>query len=448
VVAEARGFLHWPLEFPDVFYQEDGSLRPHPGFDAIIGNPPWEMWRREKEGGHSGARSDRDHEQFLRFIRASGLYPSCDRGHLNLYQPFLERSLSLTRRGGRIGLILPWGLATDDGAARLRGRLIDETSLETIVGLDNVAGLFPIHRGTRFLVLIASPGGRTREIRARFGVTLSTEIDDLPAQDEPGGAEAYPVRLTSSCLVRISGPARRIPDVRRPAILALAERLSAEFPALGDPASFGCQFGRELNATEARRHFGSEGLPILEGKHVRPFQVRPDGAAFIAHGRARDMLPDARFERPRLAYRDVSAVGNRLSLIAAIVPAGMVTTHTVFCLRSRLPDDQQQFLCGLFNSYVLNTLVRLLMGGHLTTSLVEGLPAPAWCGSERDVAIAALARASAATPEPEVRAELQARVAARYGLDEPELREVLAGYPLVPTAERQQVLDAFARLHP
>jgi len=405
------------------------------------------MWRRSKKEGQSAARSDRNHGQFMHFIRGSGLYPSCDRGHLNLYQPFLERSLSLTRRGGRLGLILPWGLATDDGAARLRARLLDETALETVVGLDNAAAFFPIHRGTRFLVLVASPGGRTRETGARFGLTTAREVDDLPAHDESGGADAYPVRLTPSCLVRLSGRARRIPDVRRPAILALAERLCAELQALADPASFGCQFGRELNATEARRHFGREGLPVLEGKHLAPFQIRPGGQAFIRRDLALRLLPDAGFERPRLAYRDVSAVSNRLSLIAAIVPAGVVTTHTVFCLRSPLPDDRQHFLCGLLNSYVLNALVRLLMGGHLTTSLVEGLPAPAWRGTHDDMEIAALAREVAATTPPaSAHAELQARVAALYGLGAPELREVLTGFPLVPAADRQEVLDAFERL--
>src|SRR5256885_7368536 len=47
--------------------------------------------------------------RLIRFIRESGLYPSCDRGHVNLYQPFLERALVLARNGGRVGLVLPWG---------------------------------------------------------------------------------------------------------------------------------------------------------------------------------------------------------------------------------------------------------------------------------------------------------------------------------------------------
>ena len=51
------------------------------------------------------------------------------------------------------------------------------------------------------------------------------------------------------------------------------------------------------------------------------------------------------------------------------MPGGVVTTHTLFCLRTPLPLSRQHFLCGVFNLYVLNAVVRLLMGGHVTTSL-------------------------------------------------------------------------------
>jgi len=41
-------FFHWELEFPDVFCREreteaEGGVPPHAGFDAIVGNPPWEI---------------------------------------------------------------------------------------------------------------------------------------------------------------------------------------------------------------------------------------------------------------------------------------------------------------------------------------------------------------------------------------------------------------------
>ena len=34
-IASRYRFLHWPLEFPNVFHRE------RPGFDVVVGNPPW-----------------------------------------------------------------------------------------------------------------------------------------------------------------------------------------------------------------------------------------------------------------------------------------------------------------------------------------------------------------------------------------------------------------------
>ena len=214
----------------------------------------------------------------VRFIRESGLYPSCDRGHVNLYQPFLERALALTRPGGRVGLVLPWGLAVDDGAVALRGRLLDQAALDTVVGLDNARAIFPIHRGLRFLVAVASPGGPAREVRARFGVKTGDEIAQLPdALDDRGDDRGYPIRLSRGLLEAVSGKARRIPDIRRQGDLELLERLTSAHPSLGSPDGWRAEFGRELNATDDRALFwrqrsaGARGQthPALCGRRLR-----------------------------------------------------------------------------------------------------------------------------------------------------------------------------------
>ena len=46
------------------------------------------------------------------------------------------------RPGGRVGLIVPWGFAVDDGAGPIRTALVDSGALDTIVGFDNARGLF------------------------------------------------------------------------------------------------------------------------------------------------------------------------------------------------------------------------------------------------------------------------------------------------------------------
>jgi len=39
--AHQRRFFHWELEFPEVFFNDDGTPREASGFDAVIGNPPY-----------------------------------------------------------------------------------------------------------------------------------------------------------------------------------------------------------------------------------------------------------------------------------------------------------------------------------------------------------------------------------------------------------------------
>jgi hypothetical protein len=443
-VSQRRRLFHWPIEFADVFHGAGGAVDAGAGFDAIVGNPPWEMVRRDPRGSSSRDARESD-ARLVDFVRGSGLYPSCRRGHVNLYQPFLDRALALARPGGRIGLVMPWGLASDDGAADLRATLVERHGIDTIVGLDNGRGLFPIHRGLRFLVVVIRAGGRTDEVRARFGVRTADELDDLPGRDDPLRS-AYPVRLTPGGLSAVGGRTRRIPDVRRAIDHEVARRAAREFPRLGDPSGWGARFGRELNATEDRHRFTPRGWPVIEGKHVSPFVVEPAGAPHrIEPDAAARALGPGRADRARLAYRDVSGVGNRLSLIAAIVPAGVVTTHTLYCLRTPLPLVQQHGLAAFFNSFVLNAIVRLLMGQHVTTGLVEDLPVPRWTGDRADRYLAGLARSIARRRGPAREAALQAAVARRYGLTREAFAELLAGFPLVSPDERQRAIDALSR---
>jgi hypothetical protein len=206
-------------------------------------------------------------------------------------------------------------------------------------------------------------------------------------------------------------------------------------------------FGRELNASDDRGFFEaatplSAGRRVVEGKQIEPFRV----------GLARCRLAlkpgiDVRApRRARLAYRDVASASNRLTLIAAIVPASAVTTHTLFCLRTPLALPQQQVLCGLLNSYVANYLIRLRVNTHVTVSLVSRLQVPVVKTGQADFgrlhALAdALAKGSRAAEETAEYVELQAVVARLYGLSTDDFAHVLDTFPLVPGAVRTAALD-------
>ena len=139
--AKARHrFFHWWLEFPDVM--ERG------GFDVLLGNPPWEKVKLEDkqffadkapevaEAPNAAKRKKliealeeknpalyqeyqealRDAEATSGFLRHAGRYPLTARGDINTYPLFAELGRSLVNPRGRMGMIVPTGIATDESS--------------------------------------------------------------------------------------------------------------------------------------------------------------------------------------------------------------------------------------------------------------------------------------------------------------------------------------------
>jgi hypothetical protein len=345
-------------------------------------------------------------------------------------------------------LVLPSGLATDHGSAALRRLLFSECDVDTLVGIDNRRGVFPIHRSIRFLLVTASAGGPTGRIACRLDLDDPAELESLA---DESADERFPVHVSPTLLERISGPGLAIPALRCATDLAIVERAASLFQPLGSPHGWAASFGRELNATDDRPAFrpvGRHTLPVVEGKHLEPFRVALDAARHgISASDAARLLRSDRHTRPRLAYRDVASATNRVTLIAAVLPSHCVSTHTVFCLRTPLPSRAQHLLCGFFNSFVVNYLVRLRVTTHVTTGMIEQLPiptaeiAPAACRE-----IGTLARLLARRRDTRALARLNARVAELYQLSGAEFEHVLSTFPLVPREERDAALREF--LHP
>ena len=442
--ASERKFFHWELEFPEAFFGADGGRLPAPGFDVVIGNPPWEMMRADVGVTDQRSRAREKIAPLLRFTRESGMYGARSDGHANRYQLFLERAMALTRPGGRLGLVLPSGFATDHGSARLRRLLMNTCDVDTLVGFDNRGGVFPIHRSVRFLLLTATAGQSTKEFACRLGEHDTAILDRL---DEDVSPATPTMRLSPALLERLSGPDLTIPELRTATDLAIVERAASLFPPLGSERGWNAHFGRELNATDDREYFHApgSGLPIVEGKQLQPFRTRLSAARrAIAVADAKRLVGPGRIDRPRLAYRDVASATNRLTLIAAILPAGCVSTHTVFCLRTPMPLREQHFLCGLFNSFVVNYLVRLRVTTHVTTATIERLPIPRRedsPGAFRE--IAARARVLSHRDDRSSAVRLQVLVARLYQLTVAELQHVLGTFPLVAQEERDAVLAGY-----
>ena len=145
-IAEPYRFFHWPLEFPSVFHRE------RPGFDVVVGNPPWNKVKFEMpsflalhDPGIRGLRSglERDEranrlfeqrpelrqeikdtrqqiEEQREFFRPENGYTIQGSGDTDLYKLFCERYASIARKRGFIGVVLPRVAFLNDGSRGFR----------------------------------------------------------------------------------------------------------------------------------------------------------------------------------------------------------------------------------------------------------------------------------------------------------------------------------------
>ncbi len=461
--ARAERALHWELTFPEVFAAGDERPASDAGFDAVIGNPPWEMLRADT-GGADARRDARGRSQALvRYTRRSGHYTLQGGGHVNQYQLFVERSRQLVRPGGRLGVILPSGIESDIGSTELRRALLDSCRIDTWIGFDNRHAIFPVHRSLRFVIVSGACEGTTESITMLGGLTDASDLSRLPDDPDTGHGGLTPVVLGRTLIDRIDPAHGTLPHVARPVDVAVLTR-AIEAPALGSTAGWGVRFGRELNATEDKRFFtgrrASRGprarvrdlLPIVEGKHLRPFGVDVDRVEIgIDRMVAARLIDSASFERARIGYRDVASATNRLTLIAAVVPAGTLTTHTVFCAKTAFDEADRWCLTALLNSLVANFLVRLQMSTHVTTALMARLPVPRPAsGSAEHRLLGSLAEQLSATGidgDPTAYARVNTVVARLYGLSAAEYRHVIEGFPLLGETLRSSCLEDYWRHH-
>lgn len=98
---EIRPF-HWELEFPDVFFENNGSRKDNSGFDAILGNPPYISTQSS-----SGFAYRNGLEYLFNFVD-------------DLFVHFVFQGFNLLRKGGMFGFIISDTFFTLSTKQRLR----------------------------------------------------------------------------------------------------------------------------------------------------------------------------------------------------------------------------------------------------------------------------------------------------------------------------------------
>ncbi|MFJ1816700.1 Eco57I restriction-modification methylase domain-containing protein [Streptomyces sp. NPDC088139] len=292
--------FHWEVEFPEVFFTDKGERRDDAGFDALIGNPPWEgitfkatefygrfdpsytllkkkdeklERQAELEHQHAVAEAKIEADRFLTgvktFIKSSGVYRMLY-GHgiaFNYYRTFLERELALLASGGRLGLVIDSGVANGASTADHRRELLDHCTIDHFVLCDNSNGIFPIHRSEQFLLLVAGAAGSTDPLPFTSSVSSLDHLLDLERRTLP---------IPRRTLEALDPDSLAVPDARDPQLLSLLTAIYDSKPMFLSPMPVGdwqIDWGREFNIHDDRQSFSTAGtgIPLREGKNIHQY---------------------------------------------------------------------------------------------------------------------------------------------------------------------------------
>ncbi|MEO1243718.1 MAG: restriction endonuclease [Pseudomonadota bacterium] len=227
LIAEER-FLNWQVAFPGIWSDwEDEQLSG--GFDAVIGNPPWDRMKfqqvewfaeRRPEIALAPRAADRkrmvaelaeandplslDYEKAaaraeaaVKMARSSGDYPLLSGGDLNIYSLFVERGMTLLKPDGMLGLLTPSGIASDKTASNFFKSVATCGRLKALYDFENgrqrtdYPPFFPdVHRSFKFCAFIASPSETAESAKCAFFLHDVSEITN-PERCFPLSAEDF-----------------------------------------------------------------------------------------------------------------------------------------------------------------------------------------------------------------------------------------------------------------
>lgn len=216
-VRERERFFHWELEYPEVFIGSD-----RPGFDIVLGNPPWdkvlpartdfyarydiliraftgnELDRRIRELQETNPGLIKEFDAYRErmtisatFLRNSGDFPyskaRSGAAHEDLSKYFLDRAARIARDGGLVGMLVPSVIYNGDGSVGLRRFLLHEASVQRFYGFENRAKIFPIDSRYKFVCLVFRKGeSADADFRAAFMRHEMEELRTTAAYGEAG----------------------------------------------------------------------------------------------------------------------------------------------------------------------------------------------------------------------------------------------------------------------
>lgn len=444
---EALHPFHWGYEFDEV-------LNDHPigrgGFDAIITNPPWEIFKPQAkeffaEHSHLVTKNKmtikefEEHQATLledaeiraawlkyqsRFPYVSAYYRSATQYEnqisvvngkkagtdINLYKLFTEQCFNLLRSGGLCGIVIPSGIYTDLGTKQLREMLFDQAEITGLFCFENRKTIFEnVDSRFKFVVLTFEKGGHTSEFPAAFMRLDVAELERFPRE----GALHLPVEM----IKRLSPDSMSVMEFKNETDVQIAEKM-LRFPLLGEKMAdkWNLVLTNEFHMTNDSHLFRTSPapgrLPLYEGKMVHQFNAGFSHARYWVDenkGRKalvkRGIVDDGQaldYQCYRLAMRRIGRNTDERALIATVLPKDVFASESFhLSFGHLLTGALLTLITAVLNSFVVDYILRQRISANISMFYIYQLPVPRLM--ENDPAFAPIVNAAArlicTTPE-------------------------------------------------
>lgn len=359
-------FFHWELRFPEVFSSG--------GFDVVLGNPPWDVVKKEEDDSLSKSEHDR-----LKTWFSVGIYELA-KGKKDLYKLFLALSTHLIKANGKVGLVMPVGLFIEDKPLPLRKHLLSTGSIEKLdVYQNNRHGYFgSVHASTLFCAFIYSKDKRGE---INFS-TIKRYGDTDPHHNFQGNAKDILSRDLTLTLFYNKDDLKAYQKIHSSlsSYKQLRYKVSAEFHASSDKSILHESPSEDNNWKLLK----NDGINQFNHKYGSPI-------AFIDNEAVADKINSKKLPRwlycskdtKRLVFRDIARSDDSRTLIACILPYGYVSSYDIPMIlpNENLSDEEIYFYLGYMNSLVFDFMVRPHVDKHIKGYIINRLPIPKYDGN-------------------------------------------------------------------
>jgi hypothetical protein len=411
---------HLPYLFPEVF------MRQNPGFDVLIGNPPWEKMHVKEDvwwalrfpgimGMPTAARTreidriresridlaseieaEKSSQDALKSFIETGVFTGIGSSHLDLFACFAWRNWQLCRDNGVIGLVLPRGAFSGSSLADWRKEVIKKGTFSGVTFLINTGewvfkgvdsrytfSLAVIQKEDSELIKFNGPFSSQQEFQEKSRDFSSVKKEDFLSWSNTAAFPFIPDEKSIGIFLQM----RKSPGLR--------EHVNFEYqPVQGDiNVTTAKQFISERHSTNSEMpvlmgsafnlweaNFG-EPFGFLHNSYVSEMVIKAKRAVGNSRSAFRNLIVNDQYDLPfhkaRIAFRLIARPNDTRTGIFCLIPPLTICGHGAPYLHRRLGSARTDaYLLGILSSIPFDWYVRRWVELNFTFELLNPMPIP------------------------------------------------------------------------